>query len=217
MCGALVVPVAVATLLAIGAPGRAARPAAAHAAEPSVGSSAVAHLGDGGVAWRYQPPVAAPVADPFRPPPEPWLPGNRGIEYRTPAGSVVRAIGPGTVTFAGQVAGTLVVTVLHPDGLRSSYVHLGSVAVRAGDHVDGGATVGRSTERLHLGVRRGEVYVDPAGLWGRPVVGHVVLVPVRARPGPRARVGPVGAVGRPAAPGRTGRASGADVARIAIW
>src|SRR4051812_10589266 len=47
-------------------------------------------LGDGGAAWRYRPPVVAAVADPFRPPPQPWLAGNRGIEYATVPGTVVR-------------------------------------------------------------------------------------------------------------------------------
>ena len=38
-------------------------------------------------------PVNGPIVDPFRPPPQPWLPGNRGIEYDTEPGSV--AIAPG--------------------------------------------------------------------------------------------------------------------------
>ena len=29
----------------------------------------------------HDPPVVAPIVDPFRPPPQPWLPGNRGLEY----------------------------------------------------------------------------------------------------------------------------------------
>ena len=40
--------------------------------------------------WR--PPVAAPVADPFRKPPCAWCPGNRGIEYRTQEGAPVTAV-----------------------------------------------------------------------------------------------------------------------------
>ncbi|MEZ5138666.1 MAG: hypothetical protein R2711_07815 [Acidimicrobiales bacterium] len=33
--------------------------------------------------WRtYRPPTDGAVLDPFRPPPQPWLAGNRGIEYR---------------------------------------------------------------------------------------------------------------------------------------
>lgn len=136
----------------------------------------------------YRPPIAAPVADPFRPPPEPWLAGNRGIEYTTPPGSPVRAIGPGIVTFAGRVAYELDVTVRHPDGLRSSYVDLATSSVRVGDRVMAGQVIGYSTDRLHLGVRRGDAYLDPASLWGQRVTGgKVILVP---SPGPARRARP---------------------------
>ncbi|CAN5802543.1 hypothetical protein BH10ACT1_BH10ACT1_31850 [soil metagenome] len=127
----------------------------------------------------YRPPVVAPVVDPFRPPPQPWLPGNRGIEYATVAGSLVRAIGPGRVTFAGPVAGALFVTVTHPDGLRSSYSFLAAVRVAEGRVVAAGEVVAVAGPRLHLGVRRGDAYLDPASLWGRTVGGgQVVLVPL---------------------------------------
>ena len=127
----------------------------------------------------YRPPVVAPVADPFRPPPEPWLPGNRGIEYGTVPGTPIRAIGRGTVTFAGPVAGSLHVTVTHPDGLRSSYSFLAAIRTVLGRQVAGGEVVGIAGARLHLGVRRGDVYLDPASLWGTPVRGgRVGLVPL---------------------------------------
>lgn len=150
----------------------------------------------------YRPPVHAPVADPFRPPPEPWLAGNRGIEYATAPGTVVGAIGPGVVSFAGPVAGALHVTVTHPDGLRSSYSYLAAVRVAIGDRVAGGHRVGVAAERLHLGVRRGRTYLDPASLWGRPVGGgRVVLVPLQPPPG-AAAAAPDGGAGAPdTAPG----------------
>jgi murein DD-endopeptidase MepM/ murein hydrolase activator NlpD len=118
------------------------------------------------------------VLDPFRPPPEPWLAGNRGIEYATAAGVPVAAIGPGVVTFAGPVAGRLVATVEHPDGLRSSYVELGRLLVARGQVVAAGEPVGIADGPVHLGVRRGSTYLDPASLWGAPVLGgRSVLVP----------------------------------------
>jgi murein DD-endopeptidase MepM/ murein hydrolase activator NlpD len=132
----------------------------------------------------YAPPVAAPVADPFRPPPEPWQSGNRGIEYATAPGTPVHAIGPGAVVFAGAVAGSLHVTILHPDGLRSSYSFLAAIRVRVGQRVRGGALVGVAGERFHVGVRRGRTYLDPASLWGRPVRGGRVLL-VHPDGGPR--------------------------------
>src|ERR687884_2023890 len=69
----------------------------------------------------YRPPVDGPVIDPFRPPATPYGPGNRGIDYRTVPGELVRAAADGDVVFAGQVGGSLPVVVLHPDGIRTSY------------------------------------------------------------------------------------------------
>jgi murein DD-endopeptidase MepM/ murein hydrolase activator NlpD len=116
---------------------------------------------------RYRPPTGAPVADPFRAPDGPYGAGNRGLEYAVPDGSPARAIGPGVVTFAGTVAGARWVTVLHPDGLRSSVGPLATVAVAAGDRVAAGQPLGTTGVRLHLGVRRGATYLDPAALFRR--------------------------------------------------
>ena len=139
-------------------------------------------LGASGPVERYQPPVQAPVRDPFRPPDQPWLAGNRGLEYQTEPGTPVGAIGPGLVVFAGQVGGTLHVTVLHPDGLRSSYSFLASIAITEGDRVRTGQIVGTTGSLFHLGVRAGERYIDPAALFGQ-VVGRakVFLVPAGSR------------------------------------
>jgi murein DD-endopeptidase MepM/ murein hydrolase activator NlpD len=117
-------------------------------------------------AQRYSPPVVAQVIDPFRAPAGPYGPGNRRLEYATRAGDPVTAIGPGRVAFAGQVAGRLVVSIDHPDGLRSSVLGLLTISVRVGDQVVGGQMVGRSGVRLHLGVRRSGVHLDPATLFG---------------------------------------------------
>src|SRR5450432_1023750 len=72
----------------------------------------------------YIPPVRPPrgiITDHFRPPPTPYAAGNRGLDYATVPGTPIVASGAGTVVFAGQVGGTLHVTIAHPDGLRSSY------------------------------------------------------------------------------------------------
>jgi murein DD-endopeptidase MepM/ murein hydrolase activator NlpD len=115
------------------------------------------------------------VRDGFRPPPGPFAAGNRGIEYETAPGTAVGAIGAGRVVFAGPVAGALHVTVHHDDGLRSSYSYLASISVALGDPIGTGQSVGTATERLHLGVRAGDAYLDPALLFDR---GGVHLVPV---------------------------------------
>ena len=134
----------------------------------------------------YRPPVDAPVVDPFRPPPEPWEAGNRGLEYATPAGMPVAAAADGEVTFAGPVAGGLHVVVLHADGIRTSYSFLQGVAVHRGDRVIQGQTVGTAGDGLHFGARAGDVYIDPALLFGGgPPQVHLVPDDAR-RPGTEA-------------------------------
>ncbi|HYI62781.1 MAG TPA: M23 family metallopeptidase [Acidimicrobiales bacterium] len=160
----------------------------------------------------YAPPVRAPVVDPFRPPPRPWLPGNRGIEYATGPGTEVRAAGRGTVTFAGPVAGSRHVTAAHPDGVRTSYSYLAVVRVAVGQAVSRGTVVGVAGARLHVGARRGHHYIDPASLWsaGPP---RVQLVPLDgAGPG---RVG-AGAVAAARSPLAVAGAAAAARAPLAV-
>ena len=142
--------------------------------------------GDGPpVVGPYQPPVIAPVIDGFRLPTNPYGPGNRGIDYATEPGTPVGAAGDGTVTFAGPVAGALHVTVLHPDGIRTSYSFLAAVLVSQGQQVIRGQPIGVTGPRLHVGARTGpRQYIDPATLWGQRR--HVWLVPLDG-------VGPQGA------------------------
>jgi murein DD-endopeptidase MepM/ murein hydrolase activator NlpD len=130
----------------------------------------------GGFVSGYRPPVSAPIIDRFRPPPGRFAAGNRGIEYETTPESPVGAIGAGRVVFAGSVAGSLHVTVTHPDGLRSSYSYLASTSVAVGEEVVGGQMLGTTTARLHVGVRAGTAYLDPALLFSGA---GVHLVPVR--------------------------------------
>ncbi len=113
----------------------------------------------------YHPPVDAPVVDPFRPPTRPYGPGNRGLEYGTAPGAVVRVAGDGVVTFAGLVAGSRHVTVLHPDGLRTTYSFLAAVDVVVGQRLHQGDRVGITSGHLHFGARVGDAYLDPAVLF----------------------------------------------------
>jgi hypothetical protein len=139
-------------------------------------------VADGPVSVTYVPPVAAPVVDPFRPPGTAYGPGNRGLEYATAEGDDVRASATGTVQFAGQVAGTLHVTLGHADGVRTSYSFLDSIEVALGQRVARGDLVGRAGDRLHLGARIGDVYVDPASLFASGEV-RVELLPFEVPPG----------------------------------
>jgi murein DD-endopeptidase MepM/ murein hydrolase activator NlpD len=117
------------------------------------------------------------VVDGFRLPDGPYGAGNRGLEYATAPGDQVRAIGDGLVVFAGPVAGNRAVTVLHPDGLRSSYSYLAEIVVGAGERVAQGTVIGLAGATFHLGVRAGGTYLDPAGLFAST---GVHLVPVEA-------------------------------------
>lgn len=121
-------------------------------------------------------PVRAPVVDPFRKPTSPWGAGNRGWEYHVPRPQQVLAAGSGVVVFAGSVGGTLHVTLLHGDGIKTSYSFLDRTTVRIGDLVSAGRPLGWVSGPFHFSVRRDGEYVDPGWLFGeRPP--SVRLVP----------------------------------------
>jgi murein DD-endopeptidase MepM/ murein hydrolase activator NlpD len=69
-----------------------------------------------------------------------------------------------------------VVSIVHPDGLRSSVTGLVHIVVRAGESVAAGTPVGVAAAGLHVGFRRNGQYVDPALVYG--VRRHAYLVPV---------------------------------------
>jgi murein DD-endopeptidase MepM/ murein hydrolase activator NlpD len=153
----------------------------------------------------YQPPVDAPVVDPFRAPPAPWAAGNRGIEYATVPGTRVGAAADGTVVFAGTVGGSLHVVVRHADGVRTSYSFLRTALVHRGDGVVTGEPVGTAGNRLHFGARIGDVYIDPAILFSGGGLPRVHLVPDRDAPGVGVGMGPPAALGSTRAPGPRAR------------
>jgi murein DD-endopeptidase MepM/ murein hydrolase activator NlpD len=139
-------------------------------------------------------PVAGPVTDPFRPPPCPWCPGNRGLEIDTVAGDIVVAMGAGRVTFSGQVAGVLYVTVEHTTGLRSTVGRLNETRVRVGQQVASNQAIGTAGETTIVTVRAGEEYLDPAPLIGRPSW-RARLVPLDGTPARPAQPGPLRCAG----------------------
>lgn len=128
----------------------------------------------------YRPPVDAPVVDGFRPPPENWNSGNRGLEYAARPGAPVGASADGEVVYAGLIAGKYHVVVLHADGIRTSYSYLSAISVRRGDQVRQGQVVGTAGETFHFGARAGEAYLDPALLFGGGRL-EVYLVPNEER------------------------------------
>jgi murein DD-endopeptidase MepM/ murein hydrolase activator NlpD len=132
-----------------------------------------------GWVWPLDPPPQ--VVRGFEPPTTPYGPGHRGVDLLGAAGQRVLSIGVGTVTFAGPVAGRGVVVVDH--GRVSSTYQPVTASVRVGDHVTAGAMLGwlqglhshcLPAACLHLGLRRGDRYLDPLRLLPRR--------PVRLKP-----------------------------------
>ncbi|MFD0734532.1 M23 family metallopeptidase [Planotetraspora mira] len=118
----------------------------------------------------------------FDPPAEPWLAGHRGVDVAAGPGAEIRAAGAGTVGFAGSVGGRGAVTIVHPGGLRTTYLPV-RPTVRPGQVVAAGEKIGvlepvtghcRVT-CLHWGLLRGESYLDPLVLFGS---GQVRLLPM---------------------------------------
>jgi len=103
---------------------------------------------------------------------------HRGVDIAAAAGSAVGAPADGQVVFAGRVpadgGGTCgAVTIELADGLRVSCLPLAEVFVGQGVRVSASEAVGilaasgddSSPEpHLHLGLRRGDEYLDPTGL-----------------------------------------------------
>ncbi|MEV7615223.1 M23 family metallopeptidase [Streptomyces sp. NPDC089799] len=145
-------------------------------------------------------PLPAPlvVARWWDPPPTPYAAGHRGVDLAAPVGAEVRAVGPGRVHYAGQVAGRGVLSLTLPGGLRTTFEPVRPLvaegeAVRAGQVVavlEAGSHCRASC--LHWGLLAGEVYLNPLPLVPRssprllPSAGAAGLSPVRrGAPWPR--------------------------------
>jgi len=99
---------------------------------------------------------------------------HAGVDLSAPEGTPVGATAPGRVRFAGPAGGYGNLVIVdhgeHDGGVESRYAHLASVAVRPGQRVAAGETVGavgmtgRATgPHLHFEVRDGGRPVDPLG------------------------------------------------------
>ncbi len=126
----------------------------------------------------------------FDPPASPYGPGHRGVDLGGRPGQAVRSALPGTVTFAGPLAGRGVVVVSHGP-TRTTYEPV-AAAVGVGDAVAAGGHLGAlqlpgshcfPRACLHWGWIEGETYLDPLRLVG---AGPVRLLPLwRDRPAAR--------------------------------
>ena len=118
----------------------------------------------------------------FDPPANPWGPGHRGVDLLGRPGQAVRAALPGTVTWAGVLAGRGVVVVDH-GATRTTYEPV-DASVTVGTVVAAGDRIGRLSPAgshcpprtcLHWGWIEGETYLDPLRLVG---AGPVRLLPL---------------------------------------
>ena len=104
---------------------------------------------------------------------DPWSGAKRshnGIDLATPKGIAVVATAPGRVVFGGRDRGGYgkMVRIDHGNGVETVYAHLSRRAVREGEFVNRGQTVGKTGKtgratghHLHYEVRVGGVPVDP--------------------------------------------------------
>ena len=114
----------------------------------------------------------------FAPPASAYGAGHRGVDLAGTPGVPVLAAGAGTVLFAGMVAGRPVVSVLHANGLRTTYEPV-DPSVAAGQAVARGSPIGTLLPGhagcpvaacLHWGALRGDTYLDPLLLLHPPRV-----------------------------------------------
>jgi len=161
---------------------------AARGAKPAAGSPVTPY----DPAWgTYAWPIVGPVINGYRPPSSPYGPGHRGIDIAAPIGTPVLAAAAGVVAFAGSVGGSLYVSIDHPDGVRTTYSYLSSIAVHRGDPAAEGDVVGTSgqghptTEPDHLlfTARYQGAYVDPLLLLQPPDVAALLRLAPLPVPG----------------------------------
>lgn len=141
----------------------------------------------GRLQWPLQPTPPAPtVTRTFDAPTPNWHRGHRGVDLAGVPGQPVYAAGPGTVVYAGVLAGRPVISIEHDGGLRTSYEPV-QASVRAGRRVAAGTGIGLllpghpgcpAPACLHWGAHWGPAqqarYVDPTGL--------LATTPVRLKP-----------------------------------
>jgi murein DD-endopeptidase MepM/ murein hydrolase activator NlpD len=92
-----------------------------------------------------------------------------GVDYRAPAGAPVVAVSNGVVVSAGMAgASGRLVHLRHSNGFESEYLHLSSIAVRAGEHVEQGEIIGRvgssglaTGPHLDYRLKKNGVFINP--------------------------------------------------------
>jgi murein DD-endopeptidase MepM/ murein hydrolase activator NlpD len=100
---------------------------------------------------------------------------NDGINIAAPRGTPIQATEAGTIAYAGDGLpgfGNLIL-IRHPDGWTSAYAHADTVAVKRGEAVSRGQTIGQvgstgsvKEPQLHFELRKHDKAVNPKPLLG---------------------------------------------------
>lgn len=149
---------------------------------PDGGASVVSDptmvAGQGEQGGAYSLPLEGEVVAHFDAPDVPWGAGHRGVDISGAAGATVLAAGDGVVAFVGVVVDRPVISIDHPDGVRTTYEPV-TAQVEVGDAVARGQPIGTlATDGshcspaacLHWGARIGERYIDPLSLLREAVI-----------------------------------------------
>lgn len=114
-----------------------------------------------------------------------WGAGHRGVDLSSTVGESVYVVADGVVTHVGVIAGRGTISVLHQDGVRSTYEPVDPVQeIVQGALVTRGQPLGAVSEVaghcapstcLHLGAKRDDAYLDPLTYLQRP---RIILLPV---------------------------------------
>jgi murein DD-endopeptidase MepM/ murein hydrolase activator NlpD len=137
--------------------------------------------------WGWPVTVPHPIERPFIAPESAYGAGHRGIDISSTEEASVTAPADGVVNFSGVVVDRPVLSIVHADGLVSSYEPVES-DLPPGTPVRRGDTVGHllpghcASACLHFGVRLYGEYVSPLNYLGG--IPRSVLLPTRLLPLP---------------------------------
>ena len=93
---------------------------------------------------KFEPRITSRFSSSRRHPILGYARAHNGVDYHAATGAPVGVVAPGVVTMAGWTGGGgRTVKVRHPNGYETEYLHLSTIAVRAGQRVSQGDLVGR--------------------------------------------------------------------------
>lgn len=93
----------------------------------------------------YSLPTQHEVIRAFDNPKQPWLSGHRGVDFTSQVGATITAAKGGTIAFAGVVVDRPLVSIEHPDGIRTTYEPV-QTSLTSGQLVHTGEPIGTLTE-----------------------------------------------------------------------